>query len=58
MGLVGRRRGERGQFFFSKCFFHYGVAKEGFTGGYFFLKIHHGTGERVHLEFFSSFFYY
>jgi hypothetical protein len=30
-GLIG---------FFWKCFFHCGVAREGFTGGYFFLQIH------------------
>jgi hypothetical protein len=51
MGLVGRRRGERGQMFFWKCFFHGGVAREGFTGGYFFKKIHHGMGEKVHRGF-------
>ncbi len=62
-GLGGRRRGERDQKKIWKCFFHCGVAREGFIEDYFFFKIHHGTGERVHrgfrvqLDFFSSFFY-
>jgi len=28
----------------------------GSLGGFFLLQIHYGTGERVHLEFFSSLF--
>ncbi len=40
------------------------MAREGFTGGYFFLQIHYGMGERVHrgkgcnLIFFLLFFFF
>jgi len=46
--------GETGTFFFWKCFFHRGQAREG--KGVIFLQIHYGTKERVQADFFFFFF--
>ncbi len=42
-------------FFFWKCFFHYGEAREG--KGVIFCTNSLWEGGRVHLDFFSSFFF-
>jgi hypothetical protein len=31
------------------------MAREGFTRGYFFVQIHHGTRERVQVDFYFIF---
>jgi hypothetical protein len=42
-----KEEGGKGYIFFWKCFFHCGVAREGFTGGYYFLQIHYGGRGRL-----------
>jgi hypothetical protein len=48
--------GGKGVHFFRLNFFFIVERLRG-EGGNFFLQIHYGTGERVQVDFFSSFFY-